>query len=134
MASRLSWVRKHAVDCAAIAAQLTTQTGCGSEDGGRADEDRGTLCGRKLGDGGVLDEDRAAECGKRGVHEIDNKDLRHYQETTKLFDSHRLRAGAAGFAFAGWAKTSRDSFSSSRASSRSVATARSSSPRFMRTR
>src|SRR6266498_2697631 len=70
---------------------------------------------------------------ERGADEVDD-DLGSGQEPQKLVGVHRFRAAATGLGFGVWAKTSRKSFSSRRASSRSAAAASSSSPRFMSTR
>src|ERR1700722_19375165 len=99
-----------------------------------APSDAGLFVGGEVAECGVLDEDRAPECGERGVGQVDDNDLRRDEEPAKLLDGHRFRAEGTGLVLGVWAKTSRKSFSSSRASSRSAATARSSSARFIRTR
>jgi len=98
-----------------------------------------TSYGRVVGSSGVvvekwvLGEKREPQGGKGRADEIDDDDLGCGQKAEKLVGGHRFFAGA-GLGFGVCAKTSRKSFSSRRASSRSAATASNSSPRFMRTR
>ena len=70
-----------------------------------------------------------------GVGEVDNEGFGCDEQSMQLLGGHRFRVPAATFGLGAWAaKTSRKSFSSSLASSRSAATASSSSARFMSTR
>ena len=99
-----------------------------------------TLDGWVLGGGRgveqrVLDEEGALESDKCGLDEVDDDELRGDEQAMELPGGHRFRAPAAALGLGACAaKTSRNSFSSSRASSRSAATASSSSARFMSTR
>jgi hypothetical protein len=84
---------------------------------------------------GVFGEHREPERLESAVEQVDDDDLGCDEEPSQLVGGHRLRATCVVvLVFGGWAKTSRKSFSSSLASSRSAATALSSSQRFMRTR
>jgi hypothetical protein len=101
---------------------------CSTADGwmlgrGRVDEQR------------MLDEQGAFERDEGGDGEVDDDDLGRDEQPMEVPGCHRFRAAAvAGLALGVWANTSRKSFSSRRASSRSAATASSSSARFMSTR
>ena len=72
----------------------------------------------------LIGEQGESESGESGVDEVDDDDLRCGEEPRELARGHRFGFGTA-FGLGLWAKTSRKSFSSSRASSRSAATARS---------
>ena len=72
---------------------------------------------------------------QRGIGEIHDERFGCEEEPMELPAGHRFRAVAATLGLGAWAaKTSRKSFSSSLASSRSAATASSSSARLMSTR
>jgi len=128
------WVSEYGLDGATVGVEGGVKSGGGVQHEGGATSDAGLFVGGELAERGVLDEEGAAECGEGGVGQVDDDDLRRDEEPAKLLDGHRFRGGAAGLVLGVCANTSRKSFSSRRASSRSAATARSSSARFMRTR
>jgi len=122
------------VDGTAIVTQGAPEMTGGAEDGTGA-----SLHGRIVFREGIVEErvfgeERESEGGEGGVEEVDDDDLRGREQAPELLGGQRFRAAEAGLALGVWANTSRKSFSSSRGSSRSVATARSSSARFMSTR
>lgn len=113
--------------CTAQAIRMPEQIASAMTDG-RIVRSRGVVV-----EEGMLSEKREPQCRKCGSDEVDDDDLGCSQEPEKLVGGHFFFAGT-GLGFGVWAKTSRKSFSSRRASSRSAATASSSSPRFMSTR
>src|SRR5579859_1831679 len=105
-----------------------------SQHGARVPTDRGVV-GRGWGvDQWVFDAQSAVEREEGGLGQVDDDHLRSDEEAMELSGGHRFFAPAGGLGLGVWAKTSRKSFSSRRASSRSAATASSSSARFIRTR
>jgi hypothetical protein len=123
------------VDSASIVPQCTSEMPSRTEDVVRGSADEGIVIGDEIVvEERVLGEERESECGESGVEEIDDDEFGGGEQAMELLGGHRFRAAGEGLALGVWAKTSRKSFSSRRASSRSVATASSSSARFMRTR
>jgi hypothetical protein len=83
----------------------------------------------------VFESQSPIESEQCGMGEVDDESFGSDQQPMQLPARHRFRAPATAFGLGAWAaKTSRNNFSSSRASSRSAATASSSSARFMSTR
>jgi hypothetical protein len=81
---------------------------------------------------GVFSEQSESQGIEGVVDQIDDEELGGDEQAAELLCGHRFLAGALGLGV--WAKTSRKSFSSRRASSRSAATASNSSARFIKTR
>jgi hypothetical protein len=122
------------VNGTAITTQGAAEMASGVEDGASASLHGGIVFGEGVVEERVLGEECESECGESGVEEVDDDELWGGEQSMELMGGHRFRAAGEGLALGVWAKTSRKSFSSRRASSRSVATARSSSARFMSTR
>jgi len=96
--------------------------------------DERVIVGGRVAHQWVLEHQGAFEREQSGVGDVEDDEFGSDEQATELVDGHRLRAEAGGLGFGAWAKTSRKSFSSSRGSSRSAATASSSSARFISTR
>ena len=122
------------VNDAAVAAQgVAESVGMAKDGAGVLADGRVFGWGRGI-DKGMLDEERAFEGDEGGVGDIEDDEFGSDEQAMELPGRHRFRAAAAGLGFGVCANTSRKSFSSRRASSRSAATVSSSSARFMRTR
>lgn len=122
-------------DFVGVGDESTAEGMCSAEDDASAPADESFFSVGSLVEGGVLDGDGAQKRGECGDGDVDDVELGSGEESADVAQAHRFLAAApAAFGFGDCAKTSRKSFSSRRASSLSAATARSSSPRFMRTR
>ena len=107
------------VDEVAVVAQSASESGGESEDEASAplDEGVGWVGGRV--EPGVFGEEGSVEGAQCGEGEVDDDDLGGDEQSMELGGGYRdLRAAGAGLVLGAWAKTSRKSFSSSRASSR----------------
>lgn len=123
-----------APDEALVTAEGCTELGGGTDDGARASSSGGVVVGRVGVEQRMFGTQSAIQRDESREGEVDDNDFRGDEESVQFAWGHRLRVPATGLGLAAWAKTSRKSFSSSRASSLSAATASNSSARFMRTR
>jgi hypothetical protein len=122
------------VDGTSIMTEGSAEMASGAEDGACTSLHGGIVFREGVVEERVLGEESESEGAESGVEEVDDDELRGGEQAMELMGGHRFRAAGEGLALGVWAKTSRKSFSSRRASSRSVATASSSSARFMSTR
>ncbi len=123
------WVYDAAVD-----AQGTPQTRCVAQDGACRSPDERVVGGRRCVEGRMFEQECALEGDEARDGDVECDYFMRDDHAAELVASHRFLPAGAALGFGVCAKTSRKSFSSRRASSRSAATVRSSSPRFIRTR
>ena len=120
------------VDFVTVRLEGATKAGSNAPEGSSAAANGRVVWGGIVGvEEGMFGKESEIECDQGGVDEVDDEDLGGGDEAEELVGAHRFFAGVLGLGE--WEKTSRKSFSSRRVSSRSAATVRSSSPRFMRT-
>src|SRR5579859_6011663 len=127
-------IAQDGVDDIAITSQHEAQLIGMPEHGARVTTDGRVVCRGWGVEQGVFDVQGAVESDEGRLGEVDDDHLWSDEEAIELSGGHRFFAPAGGLGLGVWAKTSRKSFSSRRASSRSAATASSSSARFIRTR
>ncbi len=126
---------KDVADDGVVSAQGAPQASGGPQDAAGTTADRGVVVRGRVVHERMLEHEGAFEREQSGGDDVEDDDLGSDEEAPELFDGHRFRAAARAVLGLGvCAKTSRKSFSSSRGSSRSAATASSSSARFMRMR
>src|SRR5579872_832938 len=112
-------------ESATIRSERASKVGGWTEDRAGLSSQVGVVVGIDV-EAGMLESEGSLEREQGGFGEVDDEGIGCDEQAMQLPRGHRFRAAAAAFGLGAWAaKTSRKSFSSSRASSRSAATARS---------